>query len=82
VLTFRAALAPAPRTQLVSSGWTALFIVTSLATADEARQVFSAVRTGSPYDILIDVAGGLLAVLVLLAISRRMHPPGQANSSA
>lgn len=82
VLTFRAALATAPRTQLVSAGWIALFIVTSLATADEARQVFSAVRTGSPYDILIDVAGGLLAVLGLLAISRRMHPPGQANPSA
>ena len=82
LLTFRAALSAARRNRLATAGWVALFIVTSLATADEARQAFSLVRTGSPYDILIDVAGGLLAVLGLLVISRRMRPPGQAESSA
>jgi len=82
LLTFRAALSAARHTQLATAGWVALFIVTSLATADEARQAFSPVRTGSPYDVLIDVAGGLLAVLALLVISRRMRPPGQLESSA
>lgn len=82
LLTFRAALlSAARRTRFVTAGWVAIFIVTSLATADEARQAFSPVRTGSPYDILIDVAGGLLAVLGLLVISRRMRPAGGAESS-
>jgi VanZ family protein len=83
LLTFRAALLSATRrTQFATAGWVALFIVTSLATADEARQAFSPVRTGSPYDILIDVAGGLLAVLGVLLISRRMRPPRPTESSA
>jgi len=83
LLTFRAALLSAARhTRLATAGWVALFIVTALATADEARQSFSAVRTGSPYDILIDVAGGLLAVLGLIVISRRMRLPRRAESSA
>jgi hypothetical protein len=82
LLTFRAALLSAARhTQLATAGWVALFIVASLATADEARQAFSPVRTGSPYDILIDMAGGLLAVLGVLVISRRMRPPGPAETS-
>ena len=82
LLTFRAALLSAGRrTRFVTAGWVAIFIVTSLATADEARQAFSPVRTGSPYDILIDVAGGLLTVLGLLVISRRMRPAGATESS-
>jgi len=72
----------ARHTRLATAGWVALFIVTALATADEARQSFSAVRTGSPYDILIDVAGGLLAVLGLIVISRRMRLPRREESSA
>jgi VanZ family protein len=82
LLTFRAALLAARRTRLATAGWVALFIVTSLATADEARQAFSPVRTGSPYDILIDVSGGLIAVLGILIISRRMRLNVEAESSA
>jgi VanZ family protein len=70
------------RSRFATAGWVALFIVTSLATADEARQAFSPVRTGSPYDILIDVTGGLLAVLGLFLISRRIGPPRPTESSA
>ena len=82
LLTFRAAtLSAARQTQIATAGWVALFIVTSLATADEARQAFSPVRTGSPYDILIDVAGGLIAVLGLLVISRKMRASTPTESS-
>ena len=82
LLTFRAALLAARQTRLVSAGWVALFIVTSLATADEARQAFSPVRTGSPYDILIDVSGGLIAMLGILIISRRLRASTPTQSSA
>jgi VanZ family protein len=82
LLTFRASLISARRTQLATAGWVALFIVTSLAAADEARQAFSPVRTGSPYDVLIDVLGGLLTVFGLLVISRRLRPIDPTESSA
>jgi VanZ family protein len=82
LLTFRAALLAARKTQLATAGWVALFIVASLATADEARQAFSTVRTGSPYDVLLDVAGGLIAVLGVLIISRRFRPDAKLERSA
>lgn len=75
LLTFRAALLSAPRNQLATAGWVALFLVATLATADEARQSFSNARSGSPYDVLIDIAGGLVAILGLVAISRRLRTP-------
>ena len=78
ILTFRAALLSAPRHRITTAVWVALFIVASLATADEARQSFSPVRTGSPYDVLIDLAGGALAVLGVFLVSRRMRPPAEA----
>lgn len=73
LLTFRAALMAAPRNQLATAAWTALFLVAALATADEARQAFSPARTGSPWDVLIDLTGGCLTVLGLILISRRMR---------
>ena len=82
MLTFRASLISASRTQLATAAWVALFIVTSLAAADEARQAFSPVRTGSPYDVLIDVMGGLLTVFGLLVITRRLRQSDAAESSA
>jgi VanZ family protein len=82
MLTFRASLISASRTQLATAAWVALFIVTSLAAADEARQAFSPVRTGSPYDVLIDVTGGLLTVFGLLVITRRLRQSDAAESSA
>lgn len=81
LLAFRAALISASRTHLATAGWIALFIVATLASADEARQTFSAVRTGSPRDVLIDVAGGLLAVLGVLVITRRMRSPASVGTS-
>jgi len=82
LLTFRAALLSAPRNQLATAAWVALFLVATLATADEARQAFSTARSGSPYDVLIDLTGGVVAILGLLLITRRMRPTGVASSSA
>ena len=73
LLTFRAALLSASRNPLTTAVWAALFIVASLAMADEARQAFSPVRTGSPYDVLIDLTGGVIAVLGIALISWRMR---------
>jgi VanZ family protein len=74
VLTFRAALLSAPRHQWTTAVWVALFVVASLATADEARQAFVPSRTGSPYDVLIDLAGATVAIAGVVLISRRMRP--------
>lgn len=84
-LTFRAALLSAGRNQLATATWVALFLVATLASADEARQAFSGHRTGSPFDVLIDIAGGVVATLGLLAILRRMRtsdPPSTEPASA
>ena len=42
-------------------------VVAAFAIADETRQGLSAVRTGSAWDVALDVFGGLLAVGVALA---------------
>ncbi len=73
ILTFRAALLAAPRNQLATAAWVALFLVATLASADEARQAFSNTRSGSPYDVLIDVTGGAISVIGLVLIARRMR---------
>jgi hypothetical protein len=74
LLTFRAALMAARRNQWITAAWVALFLVATLASADEARQAFSSARTGSPFDVLIDITGGVIAIGGLLLISRRMRP--------
>jgi len=73
LLTFRASLMAAGRNRLASAAWMALFIVASLASADEARQAFSPVRSGSAYDVLLDIAGGAISIAGLLLISWRMR---------
>jgi len=73
ILTFRAALISASRNRWTSATWVAIFIVATLATADEARQTFSSTRTGSPYDVLLDISAGAIAIIGLLVISQRMR---------
>ena len=73
LLAFRAALLTAERHQISTACWVALFFVATVAAADEFRQSFSAARTGSPYDVLIDVAGGLVGLLGVLVIMRRVR---------
>jgi len=73
LLTFRAAMITGARHRLATGAWVALFLVATLASADEARQAFSQARTGSAYDVLIDLFGGAVAVSGLLLISRRIR---------
>lgn len=82
LLAFRAALISAHRSQITTPAWITLFLVAAVAAADEARQTFSPVRTGSPYDVLIDITGGVIALLGVLLIMRRMRSPGPAGTSA
>ncbi|MAG32127.1 MAG: hypothetical protein CL908_14690 [Deltaproteobacteria bacterium] len=81
LLTFRAAVITANRNRLATAGWAALFLVATVATADEARQTFSQTRTGSAVDVIIDVTGGLIAIVGVLVISRRMRSATTARPS-
>jgi VanZ family protein len=45
-------------------------VVAAMAVADEARQGQSAVRTGSAWDVLLDVSGGLAAIAGFLLFQR------------
>lgn len=78
-LTFRAAWISAQRHQLATGVWGALFLVAAVASADEARQTFSSFRTGSPYDVLIDLGGGIVAILGLTLVSRRARKARSAD---
>ncbi len=73
LLAFRAALLTAARHRIGTACWVALFLVATLAAADEFRQSLSTARTGSPYDVLIDVTGGVVGLLGVLVIMHRMH---------
>ncbi len=46
----------------------ALALVLLIATADETHQAFTVNRGGSPWDIALDLCGGLAAVLAFLAV--------------
>ena len=49
--------------------------VLGLALGDEARQAFSAVRSGSMIDVLLDLGGGVLAVAALEKLMSRQKKP-------
>ena len=49
----------------------ALVLIIFQAATDEFHQSFLASRTGSAYDFLIDIVGGLLALLLFAYIRRR-----------
>jgi VanZ family protein len=48
----------------------ALLLVLAVATADETHQALSQARTGSPWDVALDLAGGALALALLAALLR------------
>lgn len=81
LLSFRAALLSAGRSRFTTAAWVTLFVVAALATADETRQAFSATRTGSPYDVMLDVLGGSIAILGLLLVLRQVRSKGQAEDA-
>ena len=56
-------------------------VVVAMAIADEARQGRSAVRTGSGWDVLLDIAGGVTAIagfFLLQRLQRRSSRPDEA----
>lgn len=50
--------------------WAFLFVAFT-ASADEYNQSFNDARTGSVYDVLIDVSGGLFAIAVFYIVKMR-----------
>jgi VanZ family protein len=48
----------------------ALILVLAVASTDEINQSFNPTRTGSFYDVLIDLAGGIFMIILLLLIGR------------
>jgi len=54
--------------------WVSLLLVVVYSLSDEFHQSFVSTRTGSIYDSLIDSAGGLTA-LILLVVRQRVRSP-------
>lgn len=50
-----------------------LLLVIVQAAADEYHQSFVATRTGSPYDSLIDITGGLFALILFAYLRARAN---------
>lgn len=48
-----------------------MLVALAVASTDEFRQSFSPYRTGTPWDVLLDLAGAALVVGVLAARARR-----------
>ena len=58
--------------------WAFLFVA-FVASVDEYNQSFNALRTGSVYDALIDVAGGLFAVALFYIFKVGKRKPGDLS---
>jgi VanZ family protein len=54
---------------------TTLAFVVALATADEARQGISAARTGSTWNVLLDVSGASVALVIVIALQLWLRRP-------
>ena len=64
--------------------WVSLASVLALAIADETRQAYSISRTGSVYDVLLDAAGGIVALTTLklgLRARTRRSAPGALTAN-
>jgi VanZ family protein len=57
----------------------ALLLVSLYALSDEYHQSFVPSRTGSIYDSLLDMSGGLTALLVVAVLARQRNRPRQNN---
>lgn len=53
-------------------------LVLFVATADETHQAYEPTRGGSPWDVALDVTGGLAAIILFLAIRRFSRGAGAA----
>ncbi len=54
-------------------------VVVTVASLDEVNQSFLESRTGSAQDVLIDVCGGLIALLIWFLMTRKSKPPASAG---
>lgn len=63
-------------TSWIAGYWAMLSIglVAVTASVDEFNQSFNVERTGSPFDTLLDISGGLLAVALIWMIRKRIRP--------
>jgi VanZ family protein len=61
-------------TTLVRIAALSLALVFAVAAIDEARQSLSAARTGTPWDVALDLAGGAAALVLLIAAQRGLRP--------
>jgi VanZ family protein len=68
------ALRASVRAAVLRLGLLALVWVLAIAACDEARQALSTARTGSAWDVALDVTGGILALTLAIAYTRVMHP--------
>lgn len=53
-----------------------IVLVAAVACSDELNQSFEVSRTGSPYDVLLDISGGA-AMILFLSISKWQKPAQQ-----
>jgi VanZ family protein len=67
------ALRASSRAAMLRLAGLALVWVLAIAACDEARQSFSATRTGSAWDVGLDVSGGVLALALAIAYTRVMQ---------
>lgn len=74
ILIWRAGALTWPLSPLRLAGL-ALAGVAVLAGADELRQSFSAARTGSALDALLDIGGGTIALLALFTVEHALGRP-------
>ena len=51
--------------------WASVVLVSIIAVVDEVNQSFEPSRTGSPWDVSIDLAGGVFAALVCYVWARK-----------
>lgn len=70
LLSYRA-LCLSVRTTLLRHALVALILVAAVAASDEARQAFEPSRTGSPWDVALDLAGGFGALLTVALLRDR-----------
>ena|SRR3712207_4382209 len=66
------ALRPAPGEAMLPRAVTALAVAGACAALDEFHQSFVASRTGSPRDVMIDVAGAVIGVAIYWFILKRL----------
>jgi VanZ family protein len=57
-----------------------VLIVVLIASIDEFNQSFNAARTGSVYDILLDVSGGIFMILGIGILRKSSHRQTQENT--